>query len=109
VGIAAAANAVEDEGKIGQVYVTGLGLPSELAGHVATGSVKSFAIWNPIDLGYATVQLAVHLARGETIGAGSTVIIGRLGSVQFDATGSAPMGKPFVYDSSNVNQFAKIF
>ena len=27
----------------------------------------------------------------------------------FDATGAGPMGKPFVYDQSNVAQFAKIF
>jgi rhamnose transport system substrate-binding protein len=109
VGIVAAAKAVEDEGKTGKVFVTGLGLPSELAGHVATGSVKSFAIWNPIDLGYAAIQLAVRVARGTPAGAGSSVPIGRLGAVQFGADGSGPMGKPFVYDRSNIAQFASIF
>jgi rhamnose transport system substrate-binding protein len=108
VGIVAAAKAVEDEGKVGKVFVTGLGLPSELAGHVTAGSVKSFAIWNPIDLGYATVQLAVHLVHGEG-GALSTLSIGRLGSVAFDGEGSGPMSKPFTYDASNVAEFAKIF
>ena len=34
VGIVAAAQAVKDQGKIGKVYVTGLGLPSEMAGAV---------------------------------------------------------------------------
>ncbi len=34
VGIVASAKAVEDAKKVGQVYVTGLGLPSECAGHV---------------------------------------------------------------------------
>ena len=28
------------------------------------GVVPKFAIWNPIDLGYATTQIAVRLARG---------------------------------------------
>ena len=51
IGIVAAAQAIEDQGKVGQVFVTGLGLQSELAGHVKAGSVKSFAIWNPVDLG----------------------------------------------------------
>ena len=32
VGIVAAAQAVTDAGKIGQINVTGLGLPSEMAG-----------------------------------------------------------------------------
>jgi rhamnose transport system substrate-binding protein len=109
VGIVAAAKAVEDEGRVGKVFVTGLGLPSELAGHVTAGSVKSFAIWNPIDLGYAAVQLAVRIARGTAAGANTSVAIGRLGSVQFDAAGTGPMGKPFVYDKSNVAQFAAIF
>jgi len=109
VGIVATAKAVEDEGRVGKVFVTGLGLPSEMAGHVAAGSVRSFAIWNPIDLGYAAVQLAVRIARGAAAGANSSVRIGRLGTVQFDATGTGPMAKPFVYDKSNIGQFAGIF
>jgi len=109
VGIVAAAKAVEDEGVTGKVWVTGLGLPSELAGHVKAGSVKSFAIWNPVDLGYAAVQLATRIARGAPAGPGATVSIGRLGEVHFDGDGSGPMGKPFVYDQSNVMDFAKVF
>ena len=42
-------------------FVTGLGLPSEMAGHVKSGAVKSFAIWNPIDLGYAADGLYLGL------------------------------------------------
>ncbi len=109
VGIVAAAKAVEDQGKTGSVFVTGLGLPSELAGHVTAGSVKSFAIWNPIDLGYATVQLAAQVGRGAATGPGAALSIGRLGQVTFDATGNGPMGKPFTYDQSNVAEFAQIF
>jgi rhamnose transport system substrate-binding protein len=109
VGIVAAAKAIEDEGKVGTVRVTGLGLPSEMAGHVKSGATKSFAIWNPIDLGYAAVQLAARIVRGASAGPGSTVAIGRLGSVQFDATGTGPMGRPYTYDQSNVDRFAAVF
>ncbi len=38
VGIVAAAQAVTDAGLVGQINVTGLGLPSEMAGHVKNGS-----------------------------------------------------------------------
>ena len=62
VGIVAAARAVEDAGKVGEVNVTGLGLPSEMAGAIASGASKSFAIWNPIDLGYSATWLAFELA-----------------------------------------------
>lgn len=109
VGIVAAAKAVQDEKLVGKVYVTGLGLPSELQGHVQIGTVKSFAIWNPVDLGYAAVEIAVRVSRGDQAGPGRTISIGRLGQVTFDANGVGPMGKPFVYDKSNVAQFAQVF
>jgi rhamnose transport system substrate-binding protein len=109
VGIVAAAKAIEDEGLTGKVKVTGLGLPSELIGYVRKGVVPKFAIWNPIDLGYATTQVAVRLARGEVPAAGHPISMDRLGSVTFDANGVGAMGKPFVYDASSVEQFAKIF
>jgi len=109
VGIVAAAKEVEDAGLIGKVYVTGLGLPSELAGHVEKGTVKSFAIWNPIDLGYSAAYLAVDLVKGQTGGPNTTLSIGRVGNVAFDANAEGAMAKPFVYDKSNVKDFAKIF
>ena len=109
VGIVAAAKAVEDEKLIGKVYVTGLGLPSELEGHVESGTVKRFAIWNPVDLGYAVIQIATRISRGAQAGPGRTISIGRLGQVNFDANGIGAMGKPYLYDKSNVAQFARIF
>ena len=109
VGIVAAAKAVEDRGLSGKVFVTGLGLPSELAGHVKKGTVKSFAIWNPIDLGYAAVQLAARAARGEDVGPSKVVTAGRVGQLNFAADGIGPMARPFVYDASNIDEFAKIF
>jgi rhamnose transport system substrate-binding protein len=80
-----------------------------MAGHVTAGSVKSFAIWNPIDLGYATVQIAAQMARGQAAGPGATLNTGRMGSVSFGADGVGAMSKPFTYDASNVAEFARIF
>jgi rhamnose transport system substrate-binding protein len=107
VGIVASARAVEDQGLTGKVKVTGLGLPSELAGYVEKGVVPKFAIWNPIDLGYATTQIAVRLARGADVT--KPVPTGRMGEVTFAADGVGAMSKPFIYDASNVAEFAKIF
>lgn len=106
VGIAAASKAVQDANLIGKVYVTGLGLPSEMAGHVKSGAVKSFAIWNPIDLGYSITYAAHQFVSGK---AGKTVSLGRVGTATPDADGSAPMAEPFTYDASNVEKFAKFF
>ena len=88
------------QGLSGKIKVTGLGLPSELAGYVQKGVVPKFAIWNPIDLGYAATQIATRLARGAD--AGKPVSIGRMGEVTFGADGIGAMSKPFVYDASNV-------
>jgi rhamnose transport system substrate-binding protein len=107
VGIVASARAVEDQGLTRKVAVTGLGLPSELIGYVEKGVVPKFAIWNPIDLGYATMQIATRLARGDD--PAKPVYMGRMGEVTFAADGVGAMSKPFIYDISNTAQFAKIF
>ncbi|HFK9526088.1 TPA: substrate-binding domain-containing protein [Citrobacter farmeri] len=107
VGIVAAAQAVKDQGKIGKVYVTGLGLPSEMAGAVKSGASKSFAIWNPIDLGYAATYLADDLVKGTA--SKTEANMGKLGKVQLDADGNGAMAKPFVFDASNIDKFSKIF
>jgi rhamnose transport system substrate-binding protein len=110
VGIVAAAQAVEDAGKAGEINVTGLGLPSEMAGAIESGASKSFAIWNPIDLGYSATMLAYNLAKGGAVAEpGAEIPMGRMGSVTLDDTNSAAMADPFVYDASNIDQFKGIF
>ena len=109
VGILASCQAVTDAGKIGEVNVTGLGLPSEMAGCVDSGATKSFAIWNPIDLGYSATMLAHAIATGAEAGPGAEISMGRMGSVTLDDTSSAAMSDPFTYDSSNIDQFKSIF
>lgn len=110
VGIVAAAQAVSDEGKAGEVLVTGLGLPSEMAAHVESGASKSFAIWNPIDLGYAATMISYNLSTGKaTAEAGGSIAMGRLGEVELSDTLDGAMADPFVYDASNINDFKDIF
>lgn len=110
VGIVAAAQAVTDAGKVGEINVTGLGLPSEMAGHVDSGASKSFAIWNPIDLGYSATMIAYNLATGKAKAeAGSEIPMGRMGSVTLDENMEGAMADPFVYDASNVADFKDIF
>ena len=110
VGVAAAAKAVQDEKKVGAIFVTGLGLPSEMAGHVKSGAVKSFAIWNPIDLGYSSIYAVSQFISGKVTGKpGEKVSLGRVGTVTLDANGEAAMSEPFTYDATNVEKFAKFF
>ena len=109
VGIVAAAQAVTDAGKVGQINVTGLGLPSEMAGHVKSGASKSFAIWNPIDLGYSAAMLSYQLINGAEAKPGAEIKMGRMGTLKLDDNLEGAMSDPFVYDAKNVEEFAKIF
>jgi len=109
VGIVAAAQAVTDAGKIGQINVTGLGLPSEMAAHVESGASQSFAIWNPIDLGYSATMLANDLIDGAEAKPGAKLSMGRMGELTLDDNNEGAMADPFVYDKSNIAEFKSIF
>ena len=110
IGIVAAAQAVVDAGKVGEVNVTGLGLPSEMAGAIESGASKSFAIWNPIDLGYSATMIAYALANGDaTAEPGAEIPMGRMGTLTLDEDRAGAMSDPFVYDSSNIDEFKSIF
>lgn len=110
VGIVAAAKAVEDAGLVGKIFVTGLGLPSEMKGAVLAGSSDTFAIWNPIDLGYSATMIAIALVKGEATGAaGTSVKAGRMGEIKIGDGADAAMADPFTFDKSNIEQFSKIF
>ncbi len=110
VGILAASQAVTDAGKIGEINVTGLGLPSEMAGAVASGATKSFAIWNPIDLGYAATMISYNLVKGNaTAEPGAEIGMGRMGTATLDDGNEAAMSDPFTYDASNIDDFKSIF
>lgn len=110
VGIVAAAQAVVDAGKVGQVNVTGLGLPSEMAGAIESGASQSFAIWNPIDLGYSAAMLAYELSHNEAVAEpGAVIPMGRMGNLTLDDNNEGAMADPFVYDASNIEEFKSIF
>lgn len=110
VGIVAAAQAVVDAGKVGEVNVTGLGLPSEMAGAIDTGASQSFAIWNPIDLGYSATMLAYELSQnGVEAVPGAEIPMGRMGALTLDSANEGAMSDPFVYDASNIAEFKDIF
>ncbi len=110
VGITASAKAVTDQNLVGKVFVTGLGLPSEMAGHVHSGAVDTFAIWNPIDLGYTAVYAAQQVLTKKASGApGTAISVGRMGTLNVDENADAAMAEPYVFDKSNVDQLAKFF
>jgi len=114
VGIAAAARAIEDAGLSGKVQLTGLGLPSEMAEYIKRGTCKAMALWNPIDLGYATIYATHRLLAREIKGnVGEKVNLGKLGDRTIVDEGNGGkmiiLGPPFVFDASNIDYWAKVY
>ena len=110
VGIVSAARAVTDAGKIGKIYVTGHGLPSQLKPYVLSGVTETFQLWNPADLGYAAVILAAQIARGEfKPKPGATEKVGRLGDMTVEADDSVYLKQLLVFDKSNIEKYATQF
>ncbi len=109
IGIRAGAKAIMDDGLIGKVFITGLGLPSEMKAAVLAGACDSFAIWNPVEYGYASTMIMGALLNGAEAAEGATLSMGKKGETTVGADGEAVMGEPFEFNKSNVEQFAAIF
>ena len=102
VALRAAAQAVRDTGNVGKVAVTGLSSPNVMREFVNDGTVRTFVLWNPVDLGYLTVHAAVRLqAEGELLNGFEA---GRLGRIRVEGT-EVVLGKPIRFTKANIDQY----
>ncbi len=114
VGMAAVGRAIKDAELQGKVFLTGLGLPSEMAAYIREGICPQMALWNPIDLGYMATWVTRLLVAGEIKGeVGETFNVGRMGDreiVQDPALGKVVLlGPPFVFDQENIDDWADVY
>jgi rhamnose transport system substrate-binding protein len=106
VGVAAAARYLSGSAYKGKVQLTGLGTPNQMREFVKDGTVKSFALWNPADLGYLAAYAGGALASGIITGKeGEKFTAGKLGEYTVGANGEIVLGDPFVFEQSNIDQF----
>jgi rhamnose transport system substrate-binding protein len=106
VGIAAAARYLSTSDYKGKVALTGLGTPNQMREYVEDGTVTSFALWNPADLGYLSAFAAKALVEGEITGKeGDTFEAGDLGEYTVGADGVVLLGDPFVFTADNIGEF----
>jgi ABC-type sugar transport system substrate-binding protein len=110
VAVPAAAEAVrqavqQGQLKKGQLKVTGVSTPKDMRDYVEDGTVETFVLWNPVDLGYLTVYVA-DLLRQDKMPAGGTGTIraGRLGEIQV-RDHEVLLGPPMRFTKSNIGQF----
>ncbi|MFT7837975.1 rhamnose ABC transporter substrate-binding protein [Saccharothrix sp. BKS2] len=106
VGVAAAARYLSGSEYKGRVALTGLGTPNQMREFVKDGTVRSFALWKPADLGYLAAYAGAALASGRITGQeGETFEAGRLGEYTIEAGGVVVLGPPSVFDRDNIDQF----
>lgn len=106
VGIAASARAVQDQERVGEVFVTGLGTPNQMREYVKSGASPAFALWNPSDLGYLSIYALHAIATGEIEGnPGDSFEAGKLGSYTIADDGSVLLGAPTVFNIDNIDDF----
>ena len=107
----AAAQAVDDDGMVGKVNVTGLGLPSEMAGYVKAGCVQVLRDLEPDRprLLRDHDRLQPGRRQGDSRSRRRDLRWAAWASVKLDDNGEGAMADPFVYDAKNVEEFAKIF
>jgi len=106
VGIAAAAAVLDTPKYKGKIALTGLGTPDEMKKFVSDGTVKSFELWNPADLGYLAAYAAVEMASGKITGAsGQSFTAGKLGAYTVGLQNSVLLGPPYVFSAANINKF----
>ncbi len=105
VATPAAAEAVTQANQCGKIAIVGLATPNAMKPYVEKDCVKSVVLWNPVDLGYAAMQVLRATADGTLKPGATSVKAGKLGELKVVNGSEILLGSPFVFDKSNIGQF----
>ena len=105
VATPAAAEAVTKAGLCGKVAVVGGATPNAMKPYVHSGCVKSFVLWNPIDLGYAATYVMRAVVDGKLKPGDASVEAGKLGKLNVVNGSEILLGAPFIYTKDNIDKF----
>ncbi|NQT58742.1 MAG: autoinducer 2 ABC transporter substrate-binding protein [Bacteroidetes bacterium] len=79
--------AIQDTGRTGKVYCTGMGLPSTMETFLNDGVSKQFALWSPYWFGYMSAYVAIEIHRGNiVVGDGKVMDIPNVGERKISNT-----------------------
>lgn len=102
--LAGAGQTIRQIGKTRKVWLTGLAGPGDTRTYMMDGTVKSAVFWNPKDLGYLTVQVAIALVKGKLNRGDKSLQAGRLGTRTIDGD-TVLLGDILIFNKDNVNKF----
>ena len=104
VALPGAAEALRKVGAADRVFLTGVSTPNSMKEYVKDGTVKSFVLWNPIDLGYLAVYVANAAVKGGISPGASSFSAGRIGEVKVEGD-QIILGNPIVFDKNNIDNY----
>ena len=97
------AEAVKQSGRT-DVKVTGLSLPNMCKPYVKEGIIDSIVLWNTGDLGYLTVYAANSLSNSSFKSGDTKIKAGRLNEIEVVGD-EVRLGKPFIFNKGNIDNF----
>lgn len=112
VGMLAAGKVLQDTNS--EVFLTGLGLPSEMAPFIEDGTCPRMFLWNPVDIGTLAAYTGNALVNGEITGAeGETFTAGDMGEKSITASSDGGtevmLGDPFEFNKDNIASWKNVY
>lgn len=99
-----AARVIELLGVKEEIQLYGLALPNDMNGYLKNGVAQKITLWNPIDLGYLTVNIAKQVYMGEALVNGA--IYGGVGPVTYlERESIIIMDQPLDFTKDNVDAY----
>lgn len=106
VSAPAAQQAIINAGKSGQVFATGVALPSSVRDFIKEGHSKAFMMWDPAELGYIATVAAYQLVTGEiTAEEGTMIDAGDAGTYEVLKDGEVQYNKPLMFTAENIDDY----
>lgn len=99
------ADALTQMGVCDQTISIGISTPNQMRPFIENGCAPKVVLWNPIDLGYATIYVARAVVDGELKPGDTEVEAGRLGTLPVINGSEILLGPPTVFTKDNVDQF----
>ncbi len=107
VSAPAAEQAIINAGKGGQVFATGVALPSSVKDFIKSGNSKAFMVWDPAELGYIATIAAYQLATGKiTATEGTKIDAGAAGTYVVLKDGEVDYNKPLMLTKDNIDNYS---
>ena len=104
VALPGAAEAIKKNKAQDKVFLTGLSTPNSMRPYIKQGILKEFVLWDPVDLGYLTIQSAKAVIDGKITEQASSFSAGHLGQIQIKDR-EILLGEPVIFNDANIDDY----